>query len=513
MRGGDALPPIRSLAHGARRQPQHRGRRVPAAGGRRRGGDARARRNRDRGRAGRGARRHVGARASWWIWPAGTRIRGCCRTWSSTWPATRPRCTARRRSTRGLARVGARAPCASPSSVVVTHGAVDAIERLLAAHLTRGDAVAVEDPCFLAHISTLRLNGFAAAAGRGRRGMGCRRTGSSGRSRPGARAVICTPRAQNPTGASLTASAPRRCAPSWPATRMCWSSRTTTSGRSRRPPTTGSPRPRCRAGRSCARSPSSSGPTCALAFVATDADDRGAAARAARAGHDVGQPPAPARGRGHARRPADRAAAPDRARRVRRARRTARRADGITPTGSTCGSRPTVTPDALAARGWRVRPAAAFAVGAPIDAVRVTTSTLTADQAEAFANRPGGRSMFTGLSAFPLTPLDETGRLDEPAFDAPRDPPGRGGSGLDRRARQHRQLRLSQPRRARAGGAARGRGGRRRAGHDRHRRRPHRARHRARARRPGRRRGRGDARARSPIRRSPRTRSTGSTRT
>src|SRR6185312_14942398 len=47
--------------------------------------------------------------------------------------------------------------------VVVTHGAVDAIERLLAVHLTRGDAVAVEDPCFLAHISTLRLNGFRTA--------------------------------------------------------------------------------------------------------------------------------------------------------------------------------------------------------------------------------------------------------------------------------------------------------------------------------------------------------------
>src|SRR5215218_321674 len=51
----------------------------------------------------------------------------------------------------------------APFGVVVTHGAVDAIERLLAAHLTRGDLVAVEDPCFLAHISTLRLNGFVAA--------------------------------------------------------------------------------------------------------------------------------------------------------------------------------------------------------------------------------------------------------------------------------------------------------------------------------------------------------------
>jgi DNA-binding transcriptional MocR family regulator len=61
--------------------------------------------------------------------------------------------------------------------IAVTHGAVDAIERLLAVHLTRGDAVAVEDPCFLAHISTLRLNGFTAvpvavdAAGMAARGL------------------------------------------------------------------------------------------------------------------------------------------------------------------------------------------------------------------------------------------------------------------------------------------------------------------------------------------------------
>ena len=94
------------------------------------------------------------------------------------------RCTARRRSTTALAAwARERFELAEPFDVVVTHGAVDAIERLLAAHLTRGDAVAVEDPCFLAHISTLRLNGFAAAPV-AVDAAGCRRTGSSGRSRP-----------------------------------------------------------------------------------------------------------------------------------------------------------------------------------------------------------------------------------------------------------------------------------------------------------------------------------------
>jgi hypothetical protein len=41
--------------------------------------------------------------------------------------------------------------------------------------------------------------------------------------------------------------------------------------------------------------------------------------------------------------------------------------------------------DALAARGWRVRPAGAFAVGDAARAVRVTTSTITLEQAAAFA--------------------------------------------------------------------------------------------------------------------------------
>ncbi|MEU1184245.1 aminotransferase class I/II-fold pyridoxal phosphate-dependent enzyme [Streptomyces sp. NPDC005820] len=87
--------------------------------------------------------------------------------------------------------------------VLVTHGAVDATERLLNAYLTRGDAVAVEDPCFLASIGTLRLNGFRTVAvevdGKGMRPDALRAALESG-----ARAVVCTPRAHNPTGVSLT---------------------------------------------------------------------------------------------------------------------------------------------------------------------------------------------------------------------------------------------------------------------------------------------------------------------
>lgn len=87
--------------------------------------------------------------------------------------------------------------------VVVTHGAVDAVERVLAVHLTRGDAVAVEDPCFLAHIGTLRLHGLEAVPVEVD-AEGMRPASLDAALRAGARAVVCTPRAHNPTGAGVT---------------------------------------------------------------------------------------------------------------------------------------------------------------------------------------------------------------------------------------------------------------------------------------------------------------------
>lgn len=92
---------------------------------------------------------------------------------------------------------------AVPRGLVLTHGAVDAVERLLSAHLTRGDAVAVEDPCFLSSIGTMRLNGYrsvpVAVDADGMTPGGLSRALDAG-----VRAVVCTPRAHNPTGASLT---------------------------------------------------------------------------------------------------------------------------------------------------------------------------------------------------------------------------------------------------------------------------------------------------------------------
>ncbi|MBN9177218.1 MAG: aminotransferase class I/II-fold pyridoxal phosphate-dependent enzyme [Microbacterium sp.] len=91
-----------------------------------------------------------------------------------------------------------------PLRLTVTGGASDAIERLLAQTLTRDDAVALEDPCFLASLNTVRLGGYRPIpVPVDAEGMTV--AGLEAALDAGARAVVCTPRAQNPTGASLSA--------------------------------------------------------------------------------------------------------------------------------------------------------------------------------------------------------------------------------------------------------------------------------------------------------------------
>jgi DNA-binding transcriptional MocR family regulator len=93
--------------------------------------------------------------------------------------------------------------------ITVTGGALDGIERLLTAHLRPGDRVALEDP------SWVNLIDLAAALGLEPVGMpvdddgptvdGLRRALAAG-----ARAVIVTARAQNPTGAAVSAERARQ---------------------------------------------------------------------------------------------------------------------------------------------------------------------------------------------------------------------------------------------------------------------------------------------------------------
>jgi DNA-binding transcriptional MocR family regulator len=86
--------------------------------------------------------------------------------------------------------------------LAVVSGALDGIERVLEAHLRPGDTVAVEDPGFVRAYDLLRplglflepfgLDDFGPRPEELERAVG-----------RGARAVILTPRAQNPTGAAL----------------------------------------------------------------------------------------------------------------------------------------------------------------------------------------------------------------------------------------------------------------------------------------------------------------------
>ncbi len=97
---------------------------------------------------------------------------------------------------------------ALPLRLTITSGASDAIERLLAQTLTRDDLVALEDPCFLTSMNTVRLGGYRPVPvpvdDEGMTVDGLRAALDAG-----VRAVVCTPRAQNPTGASLSAARAR----------------------------------------------------------------------------------------------------------------------------------------------------------------------------------------------------------------------------------------------------------------------------------------------------------------
>lgn len=89
------------------------------------------------------------------------------------------------------------------ASVAVTNGASDAIERILREHLRHGDVVAIEDPSFPGLMDLLTVAGYRIVP-IAVDDEGPLPDAMAGALARGCQAVIVTPRAQNPTGASLS---------------------------------------------------------------------------------------------------------------------------------------------------------------------------------------------------------------------------------------------------------------------------------------------------------------------
>ena len=93
--------------------------------------------------------------------------------------------------------------CSSDFDITLCSGAIDSLERMMAAHLSPGDKVIVEDPCFISSANAIRLAGIQ-VVGASVDEYGMRPETLKKALQKGAQAVLITPRAHNPTGASVS---------------------------------------------------------------------------------------------------------------------------------------------------------------------------------------------------------------------------------------------------------------------------------------------------------------------
>ncbi|MGZ4241645.1 MAG: aminotransferase class I/II-fold pyridoxal phosphate-dependent enzyme [Actinomycetota bacterium] len=103
-----------------------------------------------------------------------------------------------------VARAGLKADGVPAEAITVTSGAFDAIQRVLDAHIASGDAVAIEDPGYHRTTDLLAALGMAPMPVRVDE-LGPIPSSLQQAIKRGARALIVTPRAQNPTGAAIDA--------------------------------------------------------------------------------------------------------------------------------------------------------------------------------------------------------------------------------------------------------------------------------------------------------------------
>ena len=96
-----------------------------------------------------------------------------------------------------------RPTCPDNFALTLCNGAIDTLERMIAAHLVPGDKFVVEDPCYISSANAIRLAGLQViAAAVDSEGM--RPEALEAALKKGAKGVLITPRAHNPTGVSVT---------------------------------------------------------------------------------------------------------------------------------------------------------------------------------------------------------------------------------------------------------------------------------------------------------------------
>jgi DNA-binding transcriptional MocR family regulator len=284
----------------------------------------------------------------------------------------------------------------------VTHGALDAIERLLGSTLVRGDAVAVEDPGYLASTGIVTAMGFRPVGVRvDQRGMDPAALETV--LRDGARAVVCTSRAQNPTGASMDgerAAALRRVLEAFPDVFVVEDDHLSLVAGSAYERARASNTARWALVRSMAKI---LGPDLRVAVVASDPKTEDQLRRRLVAGVNwvshllqataaaLLDDPATSARLAEARAAYARRAARLEAELLRHGITSARPTDGLNVWVPLAGNESFVVNE-LARRGWQVRPGSAYAADPAHSqpALRVTTSTMSARDATRFAKALAG---------------------------------------------------------------------------------------------------------------------------